>query len=118
MTDSKHPDSTTTRPGALEVSTLDARTLWRYRPWVSGHTRSLFTHWRAPVRRDTPESDETHLLAAIKWLCQAQDASEDGGVVGRYRLDRGWTSSYPETTGYIIPTFVSLAQRLARKTHR
>ncbi len=33
----------------------------------------------------------------------------DGGVCGRYGLDRGWTSSYPETTGYLVPTFLALA---------
>jgi folate-dependent phosphoribosylglycinamide formyltransferase PurN len=27
-------------------------------------------------------------------------------------VDRGWTSSYPETTGYIIPTFLALAREL------
>jgi hypothetical protein len=27
-------------------------------------------------------------------------------------LDRGWTSSYPETTGYIVPTFLALAREL------
>jgi hypothetical protein len=45
-------------------------------------------------------SDEDHLLAAAAWLERAQDETTDGGVSGRYRLDSGWTSSYPETTGY------------------
>jgi len=55
-------------------------------------------------------TDEEHLLAAAAWLGRAQDASGDGGVAGRYLLHRGWTSSYPETTGYIIPTFLRLAE--------
>jgi len=49
--------------------------------------------------------NENHLEAALAWLCRAQDANKDGGVAGRYRLDTGWTASYPETTGYIVPTF-------------
>lgn len=53
-------------------------------------------------------SDQDHLLAATQWLKKAQDATPDGGIVGRYSLKSGWTSSYPETTGYIIPTFLSL----------
>jgi len=54
-------------------------------------------------------TDRDHLLAAARWLASAQDASGDGGVAGRYVLGRGWTSSYPETTGYIIPTLLRLA---------
>src|SRR2546425_6763626 len=57
--------------------------------------------------------NETHMRAAVDWLCRAQDrsASRDGGVSRSYNLiwdpnrgRRGWMSSYPETTGYIIPT--------------
>ena len=29
----------------------------------------------------------------------------DGGVSWGYRLNGGWAASYPETTGYIVPTF-------------
>ncbi len=52
-----------------------------------------------------PKSDRVHLDAAIHWLCNAQDAiPNDYGVSHSYNLLNGWTSSYPETTGYIIPT--------------
>jgi folate-dependent phosphoribosylglycinamide formyltransferase PurN len=54
--------------------------------------------------------DAAHLRAAAAWLERAQDASGDGGVSGRYRLKSGWTPSYPETTGYIVPTFLQLAE--------
>jgi len=57
-------------------------------------------------------SDRDHLLAAATWLRTAQDASGDGGVSGRYFLDRGWSSSYPETTGYILPTLLALESEL------
>jgi hypothetical protein len=54
--------------------------------------------------------------ANLDWLCRAQDrsASQDGGVARDYSLVKGWATSYPETTGYIIPTFIDLAQRLKR----
>lgn len=62
---------------------------------------------RRPVR-----SPEEHLRAAVQWLCAAQDATTDGGVARSYGLTvhpffrkQGWVASYPETTGYIIPTF-------------
>ena len=57
-------------------------------------------------------TDRDHLLAAATWLERAQDAGGDGGVAGRYSLHTGWTSSYPETTGYIIPTLIRLSDAL------
>jgi Formyl transferase/Beta-L-arabinofuranosidase, GH127 len=55
--------------------------------------------------------NEMHLNATLNWLKAAQDSSCDGGVAGRYHLRTGWSSSYPETTGYLIPTFLDLATR-------
>ncbi len=54
-------------------------------------------------------ADEASLQAAVAWLARAQDATGDGGVSGRYRLSGGWTSSYPETTGYLVPTLLAVA---------
>jgi hypothetical protein len=52
---------------------------------------------------------ERHLAEAVEWLKRAQDAGTDRGV--SYGVDFGgtWLPSYPETTGYIIPTFLRLA---------
>jgi hypothetical protein len=49
----------------------------------------------------------------MAWLCRAQDcsATADGGVARVYDLREGWSASYPETTGYIAPTFIDLANR-------
>jgi uncharacterized protein YyaL (SSP411 family) len=52
------------------------------------------------------------LQAAYEWLCRAQDVTGDGGVAAWYHLFRGWAASYPETTGYIIPTFLAYASAL------
>lgn len=52
---------------------------------------------------------ERSLEATYRWLCTAHDAGADGGVAGWYSLLRGWSASYPETTGYIIPTFLTYA---------
>lgn len=51
------------------------------------------------------KSKEDYLENAIKWLCQAQDVNDDGGVSSQFSLKNGWFASFPETTGYIIPTF-------------
>ncbi|MCX6646836.1 MAG: terpene cyclase/mutase family protein [bacterium] len=47
----------------------------------------------------------------ISWIKSAQDnsASRDGGVAWCYSLIDGWGASYPEPTGYIIPTMLDYA---------
>jgi hypothetical protein len=54
---------------------------------------------------------EQHLRAAVDWLLRAQAATPDDGVPQSYDLRRGlWHASYPETTGYIIPTLLDYAE--------
>ena len=62
-----------------------------------------------------------HLAEAIEWLLRAQDATPDHGFSRGYSLRwhpyfraRGWQPSYPETTGYIIPTLYLAARHLGR----
>jgi len=49
---------------------------------------------------------------AVRWLSRAQDSStsDDGGVARHYSLVDGWSTSYPETTGYIVPTMLACAR--------
>jgi hypothetical protein len=62
--------------------------------------------------RDAAASAEPlahHREATYRWLCRAQDAG--GGVAGFLDLWTGrWSAPYPETTGYIIPTFLAVAE--------
>lgn len=58
--------------------------------------------------RAGPDAD--HLAAAVAWLGRAQDATPDGGVAASYSLLDGWNPSYPETTGYIVPTLLHHAE--------
>src|SRR2546423_12198508 len=48
---------------------------------------------------------------ALSWLCRAQDRAlpRDGGVARHFSLLTGWSASYPETTGYIVPTMLRCA---------
>lgn len=64
-----------------------------------------------PVRRATPAADARRgLRAAAEWLVRAQDATGSGGVSAHYdAAKRKWAGAYPETTGYIIPTFFRYA---------
>lgn len=51
-------------------------------------------------------SDEVHLSATMEWLKKSQDTTNDGSCAGIYTFKKGWTGPYPETTGYIIETFL------------
>lgn len=56
----------------------------------------------------------------MKWLGTAQDesTSDDGGVARHFSLIDGWGASYPETTGYIIPTMLTYAQTSGEEEYR
>lgn len=91
--------------------------LRRAREWMS-----LPSIARAESRRDRdglPAHDPGSaavLPALFDWMSRAQDCSPsaDGGVARSYDLLRGWETSYPETTGYIVPTFIAGAAWLGR----
>lgn len=62
--------------------------------------------------RTETAANDVHLRACIDWLKRAQDRPPDDGVAQTFLLrSRKWAPSYPETTGYIIPTFYRYAQR-------
>ena len=65
-------------------------------------------HDRAGLPDCDPEIDRA-IGEAMAWLGRAQDSSStnDGGVARHYSLIDGWGPSYPETTGYIIPTMLA-----------
>ena len=57
-----------------------------------------------------PADNRVHLDAAIDWLKRAQDVTGNGGVAQTWLVrSRRWAPSYPETTGYIIPTLYRYA---------
>src|SRR5215469_1664440 len=63
-------------------------------------------------RRGLPPTDpglDAAIDASAAWLGRAQDMSStaDGGAAKNFSLKHGWASSYPETTGYIIPSLLA-----------
>jgi hypothetical protein len=52
------------------------------------------------------EERDMALEKAIQWLIHSQDSMSDDGF-GSYHLINRWSSSYVETTGYIIPSILS-----------
>lgn len=109
----------TSGPGHSASSPLQR---WRDRARLVRERLFLPALARGVLRRDLaglPSADPGSAgvqAALIDWLCAAQDhsASADGGVARSYDLKSGWETSYPETTGYIVPTFIDCAQRFAR----
>jgi rhamnogalacturonyl hydrolase YesR len=91
------------------------------RHYLSLANTDLATGYLTLPRKQVPPPEES-LAAAIDWICRAQDASGDGGVARSYSIAyhrffkrRGWLPSYPETTGYIVPTLFDYAKRVGRE---
>lgn len=79
------------------------------RSFVEARERRRKAPLYSTVHSDTDAN--LHLREAVDWLKRAQDDGEDRGVAYGARLGEGFTpASYPETTGYIIPTFLDLAR--------
>ncbi|MBC2714576.1 MAG: hypothetical protein HF978_04630 [Desulfobacteraceae bacterium] len=64
-------------------------------------------------RKNNVQYNKFHIQEALDWIKRAQDATPDNGVSRGYSVgwnshfqSKGWQASYPETTGYIIPTFI------------
>lgn len=53
---------------------------------------------------------DAHLDAAVGWLVRSIQACGGNASSKGYRFMKGWMPPYPETSGYIIPTLLSLAQ--------
>jgi hypothetical protein len=64
-------------------------------------TRHLYSYATTTVSTDDA------LLSVIGWILRAQRA--DGGIAAYYSLLTGYSYSYPEVTGYIIPTLYDFA---------
>lgn len=57
---------------------------------------------------------ETVLPLLLRWILGAQ--RPDGGIAAYYSLLTGYSSSYPEVTGYMIPTLYDSARQLHHHT--
>jgi hypothetical protein len=76
--------------------------------WLTAAARAELRRDRAGLPPDDPGPMRA-TAAAVRWLGRAQDhsATADGGVARHYSLLTGWGPSYPETTGYIVPTLLT-----------
>lgn len=90
--------------------------------YAQGFTRVALHHPRMLVEDlrpvDAPSTLDRTILrtalgAAVDRIGQAQDQGTDAGI-GSYHLVRGWGSSYPETTGYLVPSLLEAGAVLQR----
>lgn len=68
------------------------------------------------AQQDSPS--RPRLEETMGWLCRAQDETKSGGISAGFSLLRGWLAPYPETTGYLIPTFLDFAHFSGREEFR
>jgi hypothetical protein len=57
---------------------------------------------------NTKRPSEETLHALLRWILHAQ--RPDGGIAAYYSLLTGYSESYPEVTGYIVPTLYDFAR--------
>jgi hypothetical protein len=69
---------------------------------VTIEQRHLYSY--ATTKRDSGEA----LNSLLRWILDAQ--RPDGGIAAYYSLLTGYAESYPEVTGYIIPTLYDFAR--------
>jgi hypothetical protein len=90
---------------------------FRYKPWRPQHARLIAADVLGRAE-GAARTHREHLVAAIDWLCRAQDIRngqpDAGGVSAGWSFEDGWLPSYPETSGYIVETLLAAAKMLAR----
>jgi hypothetical protein len=69
---------------------------------VSFEPRHLYAYSK------TTQPSEQTLNALLRWILHAQRT--DGGIAAYYSLLTGYSESYPEVTGYIVPTLYDFAR--------
>ena len=69
------------------------------------------------TRFKNTESDDVYLSRAMEWLVRAAEVKKNKGLSHSYAFLRGWRGSYPETVGYIIPTFFKYSKFKEDKTY-
>lgn len=68
----------------------------------------------AGVARQPEQAHRIHLRATLEWLCRAQDAAaEPGMVAGGWTFESGWQAPSVDATGRLIETFLPASEYLA-----
>jgi Prenyltransferase and squalene oxidase repeat len=75
---------------------------------VSDKLRLTFEQRHLYSYADTKRTSGETLNSLLRWILDAQ--RPDGGIAAYYSLLTGYSQSYPEVTGYIVPTLYDFAR--------
>ena len=69
-----------------------------------------------PIQKtsDRLRDDRVHLEAAVTFIARSIEQGDGRASSKAYQVGKGWLPPYRETTGYIIPTLLDLAEHLNR----
>lgn len=81
---------------------------------ASGRSRKLLLVHGNGLPKIGAVDRKAALQGAIDYLIRAQAVGNDRGM-GSYHLVKGWGASYPETTGYAIPTLLQAGRWLQQQ---
>lgn len=99
-----------------EIDSARVAAFGHHRPEVPGHADVFF---RDVFGVSEPaHDDERHLRETLDWLLRSRDVTGTAGFAASYHFVHGWLPPYPETTGYIIPTFWDAYQALGDERYR
>jgi len=84
------------------------RTLPLIQKLASDCLRTMFDHKTLYSYTRTKRSTADVLNSVLGWILEAQRA--DGGIAAFYSLLMGFSESYPEVTGYLVPTLYDYAK--------
>ena len=90
-----------------------AKTVVRHRLWRPVYLNRILRDQLG--RGGTSVDYEQALHNIFQWLLKSFEVTGDGGSSAYYALGSGWQSSYPETTGYLIPTLYDYYDRTQDK---
>ena len=99
-----------------KIITLKAKKIvYKNKNQINKNQRTLVNNFKL----NKPQDDQFHLDQSLNWLFHAYSISKDKGVPALYEADTDiWRDSYPETTGYIIPTFLSYSKIFSKKKYK
>lgn len=78
---------------------------------IRDFARSIFPNQKAS---DQPGDDRAHLEAAVTFITRSIEQCNGRASSKAYIIGKGWLPPYRETTGYIIPTLLDVAEYLSR----
>ena len=85
--------------------------VYRYQLWRPVYLKKIFEDQLGII--GPLISKEEALCNIFSWIDQSFNATSDGGSSAYYQMGMGWQASYPETTGYLIPTLYKYADHTA-----